>query len=152
MNHSFSTTLVSVISAVFVLTSSGCSSGSADKKVPELANEMCDCFSSFQQTLSPAGKELMKAVSVSANPQQEMIDGMRKMSPEEATAFAKQLASVGDRNTALFKCLEAFDQKHGKETTRDKKELTQKLLAEMQRNANCPTGAAVVNMNLGKMK
>lgn len=141
-----------ILAAISVLTVTGCASGSADKKVPELANEMCDCFSGFQQTLSPSGKDLMKAVSVSSTPQEEMISGMSKMKPDEAAAFAKQVSSIADRNTELFKCLEAFDKKHGKETTRDKKALTEKLLSEMQGNTNCITGAAVINMNLSKMK
>lgn len=143
--------VVSIIAATSLFVFAGCS-GSADKKVPELANEMCDCFTKFQQGLSPEGKELMKAVSVSANPQSELITGMSKLKPEDAAAFAENLKSIGTKGSDVYSCMEAFDKKHGKETTKDKKVLTEKLLSEMQGNTNCPVGAAIVNMSVAKDK
>lgn len=127
-----------------------CSSGSADKKIPELANEMCGCFDNFQQSLSPGAKDLMKAVSVAANPQSEMMQGMSKLKPEEAASFSEKLKSIGTKGSEVFNCMEAFDKKHAKETTKDKKALTEKLLTEMQSIGNCPAGAAIVNLSLGR--
>jgi len=125
-----------------------CSSGSADKKVPELANEMCGCFDNFQQSLSAETKDLMRAVSVAANPQTEMMQGMSKLKPEEAASFSEKLKSIGTKGSEVYNCMEAFDKKHAKETTKDKKALTEKLLTEMQAIGNCPTGAAIVNLSL----
>lgn len=125
-----------------------CDSGSADKKVPELASEMCGCFDTFQQSLSPGVKELMKAVSVAANPQAEMMQGMSKLKPDEAASFSEKLKSIGTKGSEVFNCMEAFDKKHAKETTKDKKALTEKLLTEMQATGNCHTGAAIVNLSL----
>jgi len=122
--------------------------------VPELANEMCDCFTQFQQSLGPGGKELMKAVSTAANPQTELMTGMSKIKPADAVSFAEKIKSIGTKGSDVYTCMEAFDKKHGKETTKDKGALTEKLLKEMQLQTNCPVGAAIVNLSLasGKVK
>lgn len=125
-----------------------CSSGSADKKVPELANEMCDCFTGFQTDLSPDVKSLLKKVALSATPRQEMQEGLAKLKPEEAGPFIEKFKQISDRTSAVNKCMQEFDTRHAKETTKDKKLLTEKMLKEMQANENCPAGAAVVNIGL----
>jgi hypothetical protein len=145
MKKTFSFFLLSVI----IVSFSACS-GSADKKVPELANEMCDCFTKFQQTISTDAKELMKAVSVSDNAQTEMMKGISKLKPEDATDFGEKLRAVGTKGSDVYTCMEEFDKKHSQETTKDKEALTEKLLTEMQKNDNCPVGAAIVNLSLKK--
>ena len=61
------------------------------------------------------------------------------------------MKSIGDRNSPVFKCLDAFDKKHSKETTTDKEKLTEKLLKELQSN-QCNIGAAIINLSLKKGK
>lgn len=135
--------------ALFIIVLSACS-GTADNKVPELANEMCDCFTNFQQTISADAKDLMKAVAVSSDAQSEMMKGIAKLKPEDATDFGEKLRAVGTKGSDVYSCMEAFDKKHSKETTKDKEALTEKLLAEMRKNGNCPVGAAIVNLSLKK--
>jgi hypothetical protein len=139
-----------ITSLCFLVFLAACSSGSADKKVPELANEMCDCFTNFQKDLSPEAMDLLKKVATSASPQADLSAGIGKLKPEDAVAFSKKFASIGEKGSDVFACMEAFDKKHGKETTKDKKGLTEKLLKEMQTNTNCPVGATVVNLGLSK--
>lgn len=127
-----------------------CGSGSADKKVPQLANEMCDCFTNFQQSLTADGVTLLKAVGVAANPQSEMTTGMGKLKPEEAVEFAQKIQSLGDKKSEVYACMEAFDKKHGKETTKNKTTLTENLLKEMQAKGDCPVGTAIINLSLSK--
>jgi hypothetical protein len=141
--------IIKWIVPVFLLTGA-CQSGSADKKVPQLANEMCDCFTKFQASLTPEGRSLMKEVSVSGDPQADMIAGMSKLKPEDAVDFSKKMSSMGDKSSELYRCMEAFDKKHGKETTKDKKALTEKLLSEMQGKTDCPAGAAIINLSLAR--
>lgn len=131
---------------VVILLLNSCS-GSADKKAPELANEMCGCFDNFQNSMSADAKKLMKAVSVAAKPQEVLMSGMSDLKPDDAKAFAEQLKAIGDKNSSILKCMEAFDKKHGKETTSDKNALIEKLLMEMQKDGNCYVGAAIVNLN-----
>lgn len=138
--------IIIAITVLFVLAS--CGSGSADKKIPELANEMCDCFTGFQKDLSPGVLALLKKVSVSASPREEMQQGLAKLNPEEAQAFIEKFKQISDKGSAVNQCMQAFDQRHAKETTRDKKALTEKLLKQMQGFTNCPAGAAVVNIGL----
>jgi Sec-independent protein translocase protein TatA len=121
--------------------------GSADKKAPELANDMCGCFDGFQSNLSEDAKKLMKEVSTAAKPQEVLMAGMTKLKPKVAKVFAEQLKTLGDKNSTVFKCMQEFDKKHAKETTTDKDALTEKLLMEMQRKGNCYVGAAIVNLN-----
>ncbi len=139
-----------IISLLFLVLLSACSSGSADKKVPELANEMCDCFTNFQKELSPDAITLLKKVSSSANPQADLTAGLGTLKPEDAASFAQKFSSIGTKGTTVFDCLETFDKKHSKETTKDKKGLTEKMLKEMQGATNCPVGAAVVNLGISK--
>ena len=138
----------SIIFLLSLVLLAGCSSGSADKKVPALANEMCGCFDKFQQSISNEAKELMKSVSTSADPQKEMMSGISKLKPEDALSFGEKLKSVGIKGSDVYSCMEAFDKKHSSETTKDKTALTEKLLMEMQANGNCPVGAAIVNLSL----
>lgn len=137
---------ISSLLGLFLLAS--CSSGSADKKVPELANEMCACFTNFQKELSPEVVAVLKKVGASANPQQELMSSMTGFKPEDATAFGEKFASIGKKGSDVFNCLQAFDKKHGKETTKDKKALTESMLKQMLADASCPVGAAVVNLGL----
>jgi pyoverdine/dityrosine biosynthesis protein Dit1 len=122
-------------------------SGTADNKVPVLAGEMCDCFDSFQQSLSADAKQLLKEVALAENPQQVLMNGIAKLKPDDAKAFAEKLQSLADKKTAIAQCMDNFDKKHSKETTKDRDALLQKLLAEMRRNGNCYTGAAIINLN-----
>ena len=97
--------------------------------------------------MSADAKKLMKAVSVAAKPQEVLMSGMSDLKPDDAKAFAEQLKAIGDKNSSILKCMEAFDKKHGKETTADKTALIEKLLMEMQKDGNCYVGAAIVNLN-----
>lgn len=126
--------------------------GSADKKIPELANDMCGCFDKMQQSYSADVVQLLKEVSVAADPQTVLTSGMMKLKTEDAKKLAESLAEMGNKNADVFKCMEAFDKKHEKETTTDRTALTEKLLAQMQANGNCNTGAAIVNLGLSKQK
>ena len=126
--------------------------GSADKKIPQLADEMCGCFESMQKTYSEDILKLLKDVSLAAEPQQALMSGMSKLKPEDAKKLTETLAEMGDKNTTVFKCLEAFDKKHAAETTTNRLELTEKLLKQMQNQTNCPAGAAIVNLGFSKQK
>lgn len=128
-----------------------CGQGSADKKVKQLAGEMCSCFDEFKKNISEKEMQVFITVSTAANPQQAITNTMRQMNPDEANAFADKLKTIGDKNAPLFQCLQAFDKKHGQETTKDKQALTQNLLHELH-TMNCTIGAAIMNLSLGKMK
>ena len=132
-----------------VVSLSACA-GTADKKVPQLANELCGCFTKFQETISVDAKEMMKAVAESASPQSEMMKGMSKLKPEDANDFGEKLRSVGTPGSTVYACMQEFDKKHSKETTKDKQALTEQLLDEMLKNNNCPVGAAIINLSLKK--
>jgi hypothetical protein len=131
--------------ALFLLTSC---SGSADKKVPELANEMCGCFDAVEKTLSSDALALMKTVSLADDPQSAMMTGIGKLKQEEAVSLAEQLKSIGTKGSAVADCMQHFDKNHSKETTKDKKALMEKLLKEMRANGNCPVGAAIVSLGI----
>ncbi len=139
-----------IISIGIVLFLSACSTGSADKKVPELAAEMCDCFTNFQKDLSPDAMALLKKVATSASPQTELTTGIGKLKTEDALVFSQKFSAIGTKGSEVFNCLQTFDKKHEKETTKDKKGLTEKMLKEMQTNTNCPVGATVINLSLAK--
>lgn len=141
--------LFSVITVMLFLSSCG---GSADKKVPQLADEMCGCFETMQKSYSADVLNLLKEVSVAAEPQQALMNGMTKLKPEDAKKLAETLAAMGNKSTTVFKCLEDFDKKHANETTTNRVALTESLLAQMQAQANCPVGAAIVNLGLSKQR
>ncbi len=138
--------MIAIAASLGILYS--CSSGSADKKIPQLADEMCDCFDGFQKDLSPPVIALLKQVSVAPNPRKEMQEGLAKLKSEEAESFIEKFKQISEKTSAVNKCMQEFDKRHGKETTKDKQSLTLKLLKEMQQNKNCPAGAAVVNIGL----
>jgi hypothetical protein len=134
--------------AFSLLLFSSCGQGSADKRVPELANEMCGCFTDFQKGLTADGVALLKTVGASASPQTEMTAGMGKLKQQEAMDFAKKLQSLGDSKSEVYACMEAFDKKHGKETTKSKGMLKRNLLKELQQKNDCFTAAAMINLDI----
>jgi hypothetical protein len=146
MKHLCSLTVPVLLVTLFLAS---CASGSADKRVPELADEMCGCFEGFKKTVTAEELEVLKSVSSAAHPQEELTNAFRQMDTDKATAFAMKMKSLGEKDSPVFKCLEGFDRKHGKETTTDKKTLTEKLLARLQ-GMDCTVGAAMVNLSLGK--
>lgn len=123
-------------------------SGSADKKVPELADEMCGCFDKFEESLSVEAKTLMKNVSTAADPQATMMSGISKLKKEDAMVLAGKLQSMAVKGSDISSCMEDFDRKHSKETTKDKKALMEKLLEAMRAKGNCPVGGAIVSLGL----
>lgn len=131
-----------------ILSLYSCKSGSADKKVPELANEMCDCFSTFQKRFDSQSSALLKEVSNSNDPKNLLLEGIKKMSQEKAEFFTRQIQSLGDKSSSVYACLSDFDKKHGKETTKSKSELKKKLLAELQEKGDCYTAAAMINLDI----
>ncbi len=131
-----------------ILSIYSCKSGSADKKVPELANEMCDCFTAFQKRFDSESASLLKEVSTSSDPKTLFQEGVRKMTPEKADFFTRQIQSLGDKSSSVYACLSDFDKKHGKETTKSKSELKKKLLVELQKRGSCFTAAAMVNLDI----
>jgi len=128
-----------------------CTEGSADKKVPELADEMCHCFDDFSKSVSEKEMAIFKDVSAAAQPQKVLTEAFAKLEAGEATGLAEKMKSIGDRNSPVFKCLEAFDKKNSKETTTDKEKLTEKLLKKLQSD-QCNIGAAIINLSLKKGK
>jgi hypothetical protein len=121
--------------------------GSADSKVPELANEMCGCFESLKTNLSEDAKNVFKEVAKSDKPQETMMTAMRKLKPEDAKAMGEQLQSVGSVSSPVYQCMQDFEKKHSKETTTDGKALVEKVLVEMQKKPECFIGAAILNLN-----
>ncbi len=133
-----------LFSVIIVITAC---KGTADKKVPELAEEMCSCFDSIKQNTTPEEMTVFKEVSVAAYPQEVLQNAVKKMDAAKAAAFAEKLKSVGDKTSPVYVCLQQFDKKHEKETVQDKKAFTEKLFAQLQAN-NCVIGAAIVNLGL----
>ncbi len=123
-------------------------SGSADNKVTEFADEMCGCFDSFEKSLSADAQTLLKTVSTAENPQTAMMTGISKLKQEDALAFSEKLKSIGNKGSPVAACMENFDKKHSKETTKDKKLLMEKILKAMRDKGNCPAGAAIVSLGL----
>ncbi len=137
-----------ITSAVIVaVLFTGCK-GSADSKVPQLAKEMCGCFSSLENGLTEKEKVVFKAVSVAENGQAEMTKGMAAFSPEEATAFGTKLSNLGKGEIA--DCMSSFEKKHATETTTNKDEFLKKVLAAMRTENGCYAGAAVINLGIKK--
>ena len=137
--------IVSVFPILFLLS---CKSGTADNKAPKMANEMCDCFSGFQKDMSPDAIALLKAVAESDSPRKTMQEGLTKMKPEESMPIIEKFKQVGDRSSSVNKCMQAFDEKHAKETTADKNALLKKLRNVMKSKTDCQAGAAIINIGL----
>ncbi len=122
--------------------------GTADGKVPELASEMCRCFESMQAESSPAIQQFYKDAAKSENASTAFKSGLEKLTPEEAQVVAKDFAKITQRGTDINNCIEKFDEKHKKETTREKMKLMKRIVSEMQKNVNCPVGAIVLGMGI----
>lgn len=134
---------------LFIFSSCG---GSADKKVPELASDMCKCFESMQKELSPVAQEFYKEVAKSTKPAATFQNGLENMDSAEAGAIRAALMNIDDKDSKVNQCMEAYERKYAKETTRDEDGLVRKVLEEMRKNNSCPLGAAIVNLGIEGQK
>jgi GTP cyclohydrolase FolE2 len=137
-----------VLSFIF----SSCGGGTADGKVPELASEMCQCYESMQQSLTPAAMQLYKDVAKASDPSVAFQAGLAKLNRAETDTVARGLMRVTSASSPVYQCLKAYDKKHEKETTRDKNALLRKLLVELQKNTACPLSAAIVNLGIKRQE
>lgn len=143
--------LFTILPAMLFVFSS-CGGGTADGKVPELANEMCHCYESMQQTLSPAALQLYKDVAKATDPSAAFQAGLAKLDKAEADTIARSLMNITNSDSKVYLCLQEYDRRHEKETTRDKKKLLRKLLTELQKNTACPLSAAIVNLGIKRQE
>lgn len=140
-----------VFSTVVLLFLASCN-GTADKKVPQLANAMCDCFQSIDKELSPAARELFLKMTETENPQLMLQKGMTSLSADESKKLTEQIQLLTNRQSEVFQCIKAFDEKNKKETISNRKEFTRKIFKQMKASGNCTTGAAMMALSLYKTK
>lgn len=140
-----------LVFSIITLFLASCS-GSADKKVPQLANEMCDCFQSFDKDLSPAGKELFQKMIHAENPQSVLQKGIAALPADESKQLVAKIQSLTNKDSEVFKCITAFDERNKHETIKDRKDFTQKIFQQMKVSGACTTGTAMMALSLYKLK
>jgi predicted transcriptional regulator with HTH domain len=140
---------VSVL-AIILAFLSACSSSSS--KVPVYANDMCGCFETVQKKIDAEGLAVLEKVVNSETPQQTLQKEMAALKPEKTMALAEVFASVGNKESDVFKCLEGFDKRHNDSKSTSRKDLALEIAMKMKENKSCLLGAVVMYMGAKSIK
>ena len=124
---------------------------SADKKIPQIAGDFCNCFSSLEKNLSEKTKGIIDRAANSANPEQSMKDDVEKLTEEEKMSVGTEMVSLGDmenKDSDLGKCMEAVKNKYNNARTFNEKKFLEKMVKELDSRGGCSFTADLLQIGL----
>ena len=132
-----------------LLILAGCNS--ADKKIPEMASDFCNCFSSMEMNLNSKTKQIVEAAANSADPSKTMKDEAKKLDEEEKKTVGEEFASfaeIDNPDSKIGRCLADVDKKYGKPNAMNESKLIRKLITELESKKGCEFTVAVLKLSL----
>jgi len=141
----YSTSLLTVYTIVLF------SCSSADKKIPEIATDFCNCFNKMEKSISQRTIDILINVSNADDPQASLKEEMDKLSPEEfkkVKAEISVLRLTDDDRSELGACIREAEKKYGKAYTTDQKKFGEKIIKELESRGDCKLTTAVWKFGL----
>ncbi|MEI9908938.1 MAG: hypothetical protein WDO71_04275 [Bacteroidota bacterium] len=124
---------------------------SADNKVPEIAADVCNCFSDIEKNFSKETKALLAKAANDSNPQKVLKEEIVKLDQEDQMAIGQELMSLGelgDEKSDMGRCMKGVEKKYGNNFTRDKKILGNKIVQELESKNGCGFTASIMKLGL----
>lgn len=143
--------LLLIISLALVIAS--CSS--VDKKVPEIATEICNCFSSLDKQMSPDLKAIFIKAGAADKPQEALGDELLSQEPAKRDSLMKELQTliiIGDPSSELNKCMNDFKKRYSGGKTKNRDKFYANLFAELEGKPGCQLALAAFKISYKETK
>ncbi len=109
--------LISSALAFFIV-----SCATADQKIPTIANDFCNCFSSMETSLSKDAKDILVKAANAEDPETTLTNALNELDEEKKNAVAQEMMAFQDAqdpSSELNKCIKKLEKKYEDERTRD---------------------------------
>jgi hypothetical protein len=123
----------------------------ADNKVPGIATDLCQCFSSIEKNSSPQTKEIFLKASNASDPKKILQEEISLLDENAQVIVRKDLlifSEIDKPASSIGKCIGAIKKKYGKANAFNETKFTQKIVEELQSKAGCSFTASVMKMGM----
>lgn len=140
---------VSLVLAVVALFFVSCKS--ADKKVPQIAADFCNCFVKLEKEMSPEAKNLFTQAAESPDPEKAIEEGIMVMDEETQLKVGQEFMAVGEidnENSEIGRCMKDVEKKYDSEYTLNQSKFVNKIIKELEQKPGCSFTASLLKMGL----
>jgi hypothetical protein len=137
---------VAVIATFFM---SSC--GTADNKVPQIASDFCNCFTSMERDLSTGTKSIIAKAADAEDPEKSLTDAVMNLNEEEQTKIGTEMMSLGDmenESSEVGRCIKSVEKKYDNEYTLNQEKFAQKIVKELESKQGCSFTASLLKLGL----
>lgn len=134
--------LLLTISLAFMIAS--CSS--VDKKVPEIATEICNCFSPLDKQMSPDLKAILIKAGEADKPKEVFDDLIVALPDGKRDTILKEMQTlivVGDPGSEVNQCMNDFKNRYSSGKTKDRDKFYTNLFNELKAKPGCELSRAM---------
>lgn len=140
---------VSLVLAVVALFLVSCKS--ADKKVPQIAADFCNCFTQMEKDMSPESKSLFTKAAESPDPEKAIEEGITALDEETQLKVGQEFMAFGDlenENSEVGRCMKNVEKKYDNEYTLNQSKFVSKVIKELEKKPGCDFTASLLKMGL----
>lgn len=123
----------------------------ADDKVPGIATDMCQCFSSTEKNLAPQTKEIFLKASNAADPKKVLIEEIAKLDEAAQLLVSNDLlvfSEIENPNSAIGKCMAAIKKKYGKANAFNETRFAKKIIKELESKRGCAFTSYIMKVGM----
>ncbi len=134
---------------VVIISIASCST--ADQKVPQMATDFCNCFSTMERELSESTKNIVAKASLAENPELSIQNAVLALNEEEQVTIAGEMESfsqMDDENSEVGKCIKNVEKKYDKAYTFNQDKFAQKVIKELESRQGCSFTASLLKLGL----
>jgi hypothetical protein len=127
---------------------------SADKKMPELANDICNCMSMLEKDLSADAKKIITDAASASDPSTAMQKAMMDIPADKQMEIASEMMKMGemqDQSKGVGACMKKLQDKYEDVKTMDSdKTILKKVIAALEEK-KCNFAATIMKLGAKEM-
>lgn len=138
--------LIAIVAITFLASCS-----SADKKVPQIAADFCDCFKKLEAEMSTESRKLFATAAESADPETVLGTELLKLDEETQQKVGEELSALGElenENSEVGSCMKRVEKKYDSQYTLDEKKFAAKIIKELETRPGCSFTASLMKLGL----
>lgn len=123
----------------------------ADDKVPGIATDLCNCFSSTEKNLAPQTKEIFLKASNAADPKKVLQEEIAKLDEATQALVSNDLlvfAEIENPQSQMGKCIAAIKKKYGKANAFNETRFAKKIVKELESRQGCSFTSYIMKMGM----
>lgn len=125
------------------------SCSTADKKVPQIAEDFCNCFSKMEKEMSAESKRIFKTAANASDPEQVLQDELLKLEGETQTQVNEEFMAFGeleDENSEVGRCMKSVEKKYDNSYTFNESKFMDKVIKELENKLGCDFTASLLKV------